>query len=67
MGVGTSGVAAVLNNRNFLGAELSSKYIKISEKRLKDSILGKVKVRKDIPVYDHKKSNLSNIPKNFKS
>ncbi len=67
MGVGSSGVAAVLNNRNFLGAELNSKFIKISEKRLKDSILGKVKIRKDVPVYDHKRSNLSNLPENFKN
>jgi site-specific DNA-methyltransferase (adenine-specific) len=34
MGSGTTGVAAICNNRNFIGFELEEKYFKIAEQRL---------------------------------
>jgi DNA modification methylase len=34
MGTGTTGVAAVKNNRKFIGIEINSEYFKISENRL---------------------------------
>ena len=37
MGSGSTGVAASLNNRNFVGIELDENYFQIAEKRIKDS------------------------------
>lgn len=36
MGSGSTGVACVRTNRNFIGMELDEKYIKIAEKRIAD-------------------------------
>lgn len=36
MGVGTTAVASMRNNRNFIGCDLSDKYIKYATKRLED-------------------------------
>lgn len=36
MGVGSTGVAAVKNNRRFIGIELDKKYFKAAEKRIKE-------------------------------
>ena len=37
MGSGTTGKMAKLNNRNFIGFELSSEYFKIAEKRIREA------------------------------
>lgn len=37
MGAGTTGKMAVLNNRNFMGCEISRDYFAIAEKRIKDA------------------------------
>ena len=50
MGSGTTGVAALLEGRRFVGAELMKKYYDISVDRLKDTANGVVKVREDKPV-----------------
>jgi DNA modification methylase len=34
MGSGTTAVAALKNNRNFVGYEISEEYIKLAQKRL---------------------------------
>lgn len=39
MGSGTTAIACMKNNRNFIGSEISEEYIKISEKRIKDALL----------------------------
>lgn len=49
MGVGTTGVAAVLNGRRFVGAELQSSYYEISRKRIIDASSGTAKIRPDVP------------------
>ena len=36
MGSGSTGVACVNTNRNFIGIELDEKYFKIAERRIKD-------------------------------
>lgn len=37
---GTTGVACVNTNRNFIGIEKVGKYFEIAEKRIKDAICG---------------------------
>lgn len=41
MGSGTTGVACVNTNRNFIGIELNEEYFKIAEKRINDAIVEK--------------------------
>ena len=38
MGSGTTGVAAVKTNRNFIGIELSEDYFKIAEGRINSAV-----------------------------
>lgn len=38
MGSGTTGVACINTNRNFIGVELDEKYYKIAEKRINSAI-----------------------------
>jgi len=66
MGTGSAGVAALHNKRRFLGIELEQKYINLALPRLTKSRSKKELFRQDKPVYDHKKSNLSKKPKQFK-
>lgn len=62
-GVGSSGVAALLHDRRFLGSELSPEYMEIALQRLNDTLAGRAKYRPhDKPLYDHRKSNLSKVP-----
>ena len=42
MGAGSTGVACVNKNRNFIGIELDEKYFKIAEGRIKDAEIGKL-------------------------
>lgn len=65
-GVATTGVAALLNNRNFWGCEIESKYVQIGKQRINDTINGTIKYRPDLPVYDNKRSKLSEVPEAWK-
>ena len=42
MGSGSTGVACVNTNRNFIGIELDEKYFKIAEGRIKDVEIGEL-------------------------
>lgn len=67
-GSGTTGVAAFLEKRRFIGAELDPKFHRIAEKRLKASLMGKVKFRQpnlSILIPDPK-SAVARIPANFR-
>lgn len=65
-GVGSTLLAAYKNNRNAIGIELFDKYIKIGKERLKLLKKDKLPVREiDQPIYDHTKSYLSKLPKEF--
>lgn len=44
-GVSSTGVAALQENRRFIGAELEDSYIAIAEKRLQETMSGTIKVR----------------------
>jgi len=62
-GVGSSGVAALLHDRRYLGAELSAEYVELSQRRLTDALKGDVRYRPwDKPVYDASLSSLSRKP-----
>lgn len=59
-GVGSSGVAALMNGRRFWGCELEEKYINVAKDRLELANTGQVKYRPfEKPIYDHTKSKLS--------
>jgi len=66
-GVASSGVAALLHNRNFWGCEIMDNYIQIGKRRLEETITGDIKYRPyDKPIYDAKSSKLSQIPDEWK-
>ena len=50
MGSGSTGVAAILENRSFIGIEKEPNYFKIARKRLSDADEGVIRVRPDVPV-----------------
>ena len=59
-GVGTSGVAAAITGRKFIGCEIEKKYTAVAETRINEALRGEAKYRPhDKPLYDHTKSNLS--------
>lgn len=49
MGSGTSALAAYIEKRRFIGAEIQSEYYDISIERITNAINGNVKVREDVP------------------
>lgn len=67
MGAGTTGVAAVLEKRKFVGAELSEDYYKIAKKRIQQAIDGTVRVRPDKPVAEpNPKMEVARLPEEFR-
>lgn len=67
MGVCTTGVAAILDNRKFIGSEINSSYYKIAVERCKEAFNNEIKYRSlDKPIYKPS-SNLSvaKKPANF--
>lgn len=50
MGSGTTGVAALIEGRRFVGSEIQKSYFDISVERIKDASDGKAKIREDRPV-----------------
>ena len=63
MGSGTTGVAAVLENRKFVGSEIMDDYYNISRTRIKSAINGTVKVRPDIPAMEpDSNSSVARVP-----
>lgn len=67
-GVGSTILASLKNNRNAIGIERVKKYKEIGIKRIEDFKNGNLRFRSiDIPIYDHTKSKLSEIPEEFKN
>ncbi len=59
-GVGSSGVAAALHERHFLGCELIASYAKQAKERIDEALAGTARYRPhDKELYDHTKSKLS--------
>ena len=67
MGSGTTGVAAIMEGRRFVGAEIVKEYYNISVTRLKEAYIGKAKVREDIPVVEPDiNSAVAKLPEEFR-
>ncbi|MCP1622853.1 DNA-methyltransferase [Pseudomonas nitroreducens] len=49
-GSGSTGVAAVLEGRNFVGFDMDESYLSFAEDRITAALEGRAKVREDIPV-----------------
>lgn len=66
-GTGSTGAAAIILKRRFIGAEVEPKYVNIAKKRLNSAIRGDLKVRPDDkPVYTPPtNSYLTKIPKEW--
>lgn len=66
MGAGTTGVAAVLEKKRFVGAEILPNYYDIAVSRMKDAIAGAAKYREDIPVAEpNPNSAVAKLPESF--
>ena len=62
MGVASAGIAALLHERKFIGADTEKEYIQLAQSRIKDLKNGQLEYRPhDKPVYDHRLSPLSKI------
>lgn len=67
MGSGTSGVAAIIEDRRFAGAEIVKAYYDISIERLKEAGEGKAKVREDKPVIEpNQNAAVAKLPEEFR-
>jgi len=66
MGSGTTGVAALLENRRFVGAEIQENYYKISRQRIQEVLNGTIKIREDVPVLEpDNKTAVAKMPEEF--
>ena len=66
MGVGTSGVAAFIEKRRFVGAEIMQEYYDVAVERMTEAINGTVKIREDKPVLiPNKNTSVAKLPEEF--
>jgi adenine-specific DNA-methyltransferase len=66
-GVSTTGAAAALHKRRYIGCEPNEDYVRIGRRRINLALKGKLKYRPhNKPIYDHTQSKLSEIPKEWK-
>lgn len=67
MGSGTTGVAAVIEGRRFIGAELIKEYFDISIERIKAAAIGEAKIREDRPVIEpNQNTSVAKLPEEFR-
>lgn len=67
MGSGTSCIAALLENRKFIGSEIQKKYFDITKNRINDFFNGTIKVREDIPVLKpNQNTSVAKLPEEFR-
>lgn len=67
MGSGSTGVAAILENRSFIGIEKAADYFKIAKKRLSEADEGVVRIRPDVPVKEvDTRMSVAKLPDEFK-
>ena len=66
-GVGTTGVASILENRKFIGAETQKEYYGVAMERILAAAKGNIKVREDKPVMKpNRKDSVSRLPEEFR-
>ena len=67
MGSGSTGVAAIMENRSFIGIEKELDYFKIAKKRLSDADEGVARIRPDVPVKEvDTRMSVAKLPDEFK-
>lgn len=67
MGSGTTGVAALVEGRRFVGAELVKAYYDISIERLKETENGTIKMREDKPTMEpNQNAAVAKLPEEFR-
>ncbi len=67
MGVGSTGVASILENRRFIGAEIIEEYYQIAKSRIQESIDGNRRIRDDKPVNKPDvRTSVAKLPEEFK-
>ena len=67
MGSGTTGVAALIEGRRFIGAEIQKNYFDISVGRITDVANGKAKVREDKPAAEpNPNASVATLPDEFR-
>lgn len=65
-GSGSTGVAAIIEGRRFVGAEIQKEYYNIAVDRLKDAASGNAKIREDKPVAEpNENSAVAKLPEEF--
>lgn len=66
MGSGTTGVAAYIENRRFVGAEILKEYYDIAVNRLEETVSGNIKIREDKPVVEpNANASVAKLPDEF--
>lgn len=67
MGSGTSGVAALLEKRRFIGAEVKKEYYDIAKDRITQTINGNIRIREDCPVKEPDQNTMvARLPEEFR-
>ena len=67
MGSGTTGVAALIEGRRFVGSEIQKSYFDISVGRIKDASDGKAKIREDKPITEpNPNAAVAKLPNEFR-
>ena len=67
MGSGTTGVAAIVEGRRFVGAEIQKDYYDVSVMRLNDAVSGTAKIREDKPVTEPNiNMSVAKLPEEFR-
>lgn len=66
MGVGTTGVAAIITDRRFVGAEIQNSYYMISCQRITDAANGTAQIRPDLPaMHPNPNTAVATLPEEF--
>jgi len=67
MGSCSTGVAAVLEKRKFVGSEIVKDYYDVAVERINTAINGNIKIRKDVPVMEpDKNTSVAKMPQEFR-
>ena len=67
MGSGTTALAAFIEGRKFIGAEIQDNYYDISVNRIKGALKGYIKLRDDVPVMKpNTKTAVAKLPEEFR-
>lgn len=67
MGSGTTGVASIVENRRFVGAEIQSDYYSIATDRITEAICGDANIREDTPISEpNKNTAVAQLPEEFR-